>query len=164
MTYRERNPMNKQCQHKKLKKILQNGESCDCCTHGQHLVSCVVCPECDQYVPAEVWTDWFADSWWEKIYLPCVEKAREWMSMVRKLKKNVAKQEESKLPAILIVPSDTFDPSGADLITVTDQEIYEKVLDGAKWALDNNRQGVTRAPNNVPGSNPRIIIGGGNIK
>lgn len=86
------------------------------------------------------------------------------MGTISKLKKNIAEHEESKLPAILIVPSDIFDPSSADLITVTDRAIYDKVLEGALWALENNRGGVTRSPNNVPGSNPRIIISGGNVK
>jgi hypothetical protein len=85
------------------------------------------------------------------------------MSTIRKLKKSIEQHETAGLPAILIVPSDTFDPSNADLITITDRAIYDKVLDGAKWALENNRQGVTRSPNNVAGSQPRIIISRGGI-
>jgi len=73
------------------------------------------------------------------------------VSTLRKLKKTIVQKQ----PAILFVPSDTFDPDGADVITVTDEKIYNRVLEGIEQALQSGRPGVTKTK---PQSERRIII------
>lgn len=65
---------------------------------------------------------------------------------MRKLRKNL---EPEKLPAVLFVPNDTFDPDGADVITVTDPKIYSRILEGVNQALATGREGVSRETNNT---------------
>jgi len=62
------------------------------------------------------------------------------MGTLRKLKKTINQKE----PAILFVPSDTYDPEGKDVITVSDPALYKKVREGVDQALEIGRPGVTR--------------------
>lgn len=69
---------------------------------------------------------------------------------IRKLKKSI----KESLPVIIFVPSDTFVPDDADVITVTDEKIYSAVRRGVEDALEKGRSGVRKEPKSAS----RIII------
>jgi len=63
------------------------------------------------------------------------------MSTLRKLRKSI---DPPSQPAILFLPSDKFDGNVADTITVIDEKLYIKLMEGVLQALKTNRKGVTR--------------------